>query len=127
MEEDKKKENIIKEKKETLVVDEQKRVIDIETILSEKKDNTLVNAVNNLINCGSDYSKKSIIKDRFNEKAGNIVDETIALDILKEIFEETVREINMKDETLSVGKDGRIDKKETEKKLRNLGVKTSTS
>lgn len=127
MEEDNKKGKIIEEKKETLVVDEQKRVIDIETILSEKKENTLVNAVNNLINCGSDYSKKGIIKEKFNARAGNIVDETIALDILKDIFEATVKEINMNDEAISVKADGKIDEKATEKKLRALGIKTNTN
>lgn len=110
---------VIEKDKDTLVVDEDNRIIDFDTILSENKDDSVVNNINNLLACGSNYVSREVIKERFAEKTGSMVNEKIAMNVLKEIFDEFVELINTKDEFVMVsGKDGKIDKAGTEKKLR---------
>lgn len=109
---------VIEKKDETLVVDEKNRVIDIETILSEKKEEAIVNNINNLLTCGSEYVSKEIVKEKFAQKSGNLVNEDIAMDILKEIFTELVNDINSKDAFIAIDpKTGRIDKIKSQEKL----------
>lgn len=114
------KEVIEKDKdKDTLVVDENNRVIDFDAILNENKDEAIVNNINNLLNCGSNYVSREVIKERFAEKTGAMVTEEIAMNVLQEVFDEFVNLINNNDEFVMVsGKDGKIDKVGTEKKLR---------
>ena len=114
------KEVIEKDKdKDTLVVDENNRVIDFDAILNENKDEAIVNNINNLLNCGSNYVSREVIKERFAEKTGAMVTEEIVMNVLQEVFDEFVNLINNNDEFVMVsGKDGKIDKVGTEKKLR---------
>jgi len=114
------KEVIEKDKdKDTLVLDENNRVIDFDTILNENRDDAIVNNINNLLNCGSNYVSKEVIKERFAEKTGTMVTEEIAMDVLQEVFDEFVNLINTNDEFVMVsGKDGKIDRAGTEKKMR---------
>lgn len=101
MEEEKNNKQKVTEK-ETMIVDEQKRIIDIETILSEKKDNPIVNNVNNLMRCGSEYARMDILKETFERKAGTVVNEENALEVLREVFDELVNAVNNHDEFVAV-------------------------
>lgn len=100
MEEEKNKQKVTE--KETAIVDEQKRVIDIETILSEKRDNQIVNNINNLIRCGSEYARMDIVKETFEMKAGTVVNEENALEVLRNVFDELVNAVNNHDEFIAV-------------------------
>lgn len=128
-EEKKNREKIIgKEKDETKIVDNQNRVIDIDMLLLEKTNNSAVQGINYLLGLNTKCVDKEFITKRFEEKAGNVLDEYVALEVLKVVLEEAIIEINEKDEYFYINTStGKVDPEKSQQKIREYGVASNVS
>lgn len=130
MEEEKKnREKIIgKEKDETKIVDNENRVIDIDMLLSEKKSDSAVQGINYLLSLNTKCVDREFITKRFEEKAGNVLDENVALEILKVVLEDAIIEINEKDEYIYINTStGKIDLEKSQEKVKEYGGNSTVS
>lgn len=130
MEEEKKnREKIIgKEKDETKIVDNENRVIDIDMLLSEKRNDSTVQGINYLLGLNTRCVDREFITKRFEERAGNVLDESIALEILKTVLEDAIIEINEKDEYIYINTTtGKVDAERSQAKMKEYGENHTVS
>lgn len=107
-------------KEETIIIDEKKRRIDVDTLLEYNKEDSVVQVINYLLNLDTKCIDKQFIVDSFNERAGNVVDENTALEVLKDVSRDAIEHINRNDEYLYIDvTTGRVDPQKSEEKARS--------
>lgn len=89
-------------KEDTIIVDKERRRLDVDSLLFYNKDDKAVQGINYLLSLDTKCIDKEFIVRSFNDKAGNIVDENIALEILEQVFRESAEYINHNDEFLYI-------------------------